>query len=191
MINFLFKCPYKKIIKLRRGTNNFVLNSFKQCKFTTVNSKDNDNDQPNNYNILTNEKEFEKYLLNFPSAKVFIKSLSLSNPVNMKLFNFIQTSEFLKGNFYILNGMFIEAENIFKDLKIFLRNSGLISHKLYSVVLKRLAISQLRQNKISEGLLELENVYEFSKTQSYKERLNSKLDLLKAYIHYDPGKVHY
>jgi len=112
---------------------------------------------------------------------------------NLSLIDLIQTKEYLKINFHLSQKEWRKAEIILEKVKYYFRKYDLASYN-YCVILRRLGICKLKQNKISEGLLELENIYEYSKSREIFEhtfRYNASIDLLKTYIQYDSSKAAY
>lgn len=128
----------------------------------------------------------DSYLQNFKSIYNFKWH-------NIDLIDLIQSQEFLKANYLIYTQDYGEAESIFEKIKEFIRQGDLVSRN-YCVVLRRLGICKLKQFKINEGLLEMENVYEYSKEKSvfdHKFRFNAMMELLKSYILYDSSRAGY
>jgi hypothetical protein len=152
--------------------------------------------------LSQDEKQMVEYLKQFLSLKAFIK---INKNINKKIINkseeakknqinlvdFIQCKEFLEANFNLLNNNYKKSEEIFFFIKNILRKSGYLGTYINNINLRRLGISKIMQNKIREGLLELENVYEYSKEKEYfnpKYRFDSMKELLKTYILYFPSK---
>jgi hypothetical protein len=150
---------------------------------------------------ISEEKQLFEYLENFIPLKTMLKinrnkkqiNIEEDNKINqIKLIDFIQCREFLEANFYLLKQNYKKSEEIFLKLKNILRSSGYIGTYIYNIALRRLGICKLLQNKISEGLLELENVFEFSNERdnfSSSYRFNSMVELLKSYTLYFPTKA--
>ena len=59
------------------------------------------------------------------------------------------------------------------------------------MIIRRLGLSKLNQNKIKEGLIEIENYFEFSRLDSCDKnyQFNALIDLIKTYIFHDTSKV--
>jgi hypothetical protein len=151
--------------------------------------------------ISQEEKQLLDYLENFIPLKKMLKMNKYKKKINIeednkinqiKLIDFIQCREFLEANFYLLKQNYKKSEEIFLKLKNILRSSGYIGTYIYNIALRRLGICRIMQNKISEGLLELENVFEFSNERdnfSSSYRFNSMVELLKSYTLYFPSKA--
>jgi hypothetical protein len=152
------------------------------------------NSDPNTTNnmkikISPQDKQFAIYLKKFISIKSLLKNMTYSEEKMLKLIDCIQCKEFLQGSYYLLNNRYKEAEEIFLELKKIMRSSHYMGTYLYNVILRRLGISRLLQGKVNEGLMELENVYEFSQDRelfNYNFRFNSKIELVKSYMLYSP-----
>jgi hypothetical protein len=158
------------------------LKGIKKFTFSTnINNKNESLDRIKNTQE-EGDKIFSKYLENFKSIAKYS---------NLKLLDLITTKEYLTGNYMILNNRFEEAEEIYEMIKKYLRPSYISTH-VYCVILRRLGVCKLKLKKIKEGLMELENAYEYSKNKkafNYKLRLSTRLELLNAYIKYDGLKA--
>jgi len=153
-------------------------------KFRFSTNLNNENESLDKIKSIQEEKDkiFSKYLENIKSVGKYS---------NLKLLDLISTKEYLTGNYLILNNRFEEAEEIYEKIKKYLRPSYITTH-VYCVILRRLGICKLKLKKIKEGLLELENAYEFSRNKksfNYKLRFSIRLELLNAYIKYDGLKA--
>lgn len=177
---------FHKYLRTLTKNSNFYIKTFKSIRYNNPPKKIYETKESNN-----NDKLFEDYLENFESVYRYKKLKK-----NIPLVKLIQTQEYLRGNYYLLNKRWSEAEEEFRHLKNLFR-ADFMGSLNYLVVSRRLGISLIRQKdtkKIKEGLIEFENVYELSKDDevfNYKYRLNARIDLLKAYIHNDPCKANY
>jgi len=174
---------------LKRLKKNFLknFNKISYKKFTiyspiNIGQKNKfDNNNNNNNDNNDNSIEYDETFLDISK----LDKDSLYKPSQLFLIN-----EFLEGIKYIEELDFKKAEKFFLKLKNELRESH-ISTKIYSIIIRRLGICYLQQNKIKEGLLELENTFEFSKSEenSIDDAFLALVELIKSYIIFDSKRV--
>jgi hypothetical protein len=134
-------------------------------------------------NTTFEKSNLDNYFNDFPSINSQLSELDV--------FKLITTKEFLIGNYNLMTKNYKEAEKYFNFLKETTRTDFISSYP-YMIILKRLGISKINQLKLKEGLLDLENVYEFSKNENdfdNKLRFNAMNDLLNVSLKVDPFKV--
>jgi len=140
----------------------------------------------NNMNFCTkSENELKLIEKLIPFKKMNLESLTKPS----QLFHI---KEFIQGFLDMHENKLKEAENYFQKLKENLRETHVSTYP-YSLIIRRLGIVKLQQNKIKEGLIEIENFFEFSNLESHNPeyKFNAILDLIKTYIYYDSSKVNY
>lgn len=98
--------------------------------------------------------------------------------------------EFSEGFINLHLHKYKEAEDCLKIVKDKIRKTHISSYE-YSIIIRRLALARLKQEKIKEGLIEMENFFEFSKRSLHNitYKYNALSDLLRIYIFYDSRKV--
>lgn len=153
--------------------------------------------------ISQEEKQMVEYFEQFLPLKTLLKmhkrmskkmiNKSDGSKINLiNLIEFIQCREFLEANYNLLKKNYKKSEEKFLHIKNILRNTGYLGSYINNINLRRLGISKIMQNKFSEGLLELENVFEYSKEiENFDKiyRFNSMIELLKTYILFFPSKA--
>jgi hypothetical protein len=130
------------------------------------------------------DRDFQSYLHQFQS----INNMQINNVLDL-----IHSKEYLLGNYFLYKKNYEAACQIFNEMKVHLRGQYIASH-LYCIVLRRLGISKLKLNSHKEGLLEFDNIYEYSKNKiRFDESLhsNSVIELLKTYLLYNSKKGGY
>lgn len=132
-------------------------------------------------------KKIENNIINSDEL-ISIKNINLAALKRPEQLFFIR--EFIEGFIKMNSNKNKEAEVHFENLKEILRKTHIASYP-YSLIIRRLGIVKLQQNKIKEGLLEMENFFEFSKIETHNPeyQFNALLDLLKSYIYYNSSKV--
>jgi hypothetical protein len=130
------------------------------------------------------EKEFQEYVENFLPFE------SLMRRREIELRDLIICQEYLIFLHLVLKKKYDKASKIIEEMKVMLRGRFIGSY-IYNFILRRSGLCNIFENKIIEGILDLENVYEFSKNRDVfnsKYRFNAKIELLKTYMKYDPLK---
>ncbi len=114
---------------------------------------------------------------NFTSINKFDKS-SLNKTSQLFLIR-----EFIEGFISMNKDNLKEAEKYFQNLKNDLRRTHIASHP-YSLIIRRLGLIKLQQNNIKEGIIEIENFYQYSylEDRDIDYQYNAILDLLKIYL---------
>jgi hypothetical protein len=128
------------------------------------------------------EKEFQEYVENFAPLE------SIIHKNEIKLREFIICQEYLYFLHLVFKNNYVNAGKVIEGMRVMLRE-GFIGSYIYTLILRRAGLCKIWQGKIIEGILDLENVYEFSKNRDffdYKYRFNAKIELLKTYMNYDP-----
>jgi hypothetical protein len=137
--------------------------------------------------LTDNDQDFYNYVSKFPE----FNQLITANDQHISIKDFVYTKEAITINYLIMNNNFSNAENELKKIKSEFRSKT--KHpELYCFILRRLGIVRIKSNKIKEGLLDLENVYELCKNLNEVDinmKFNSILDLILAYLKYENKKV--
>jgi hypothetical protein len=155
------------------------MNIFKKCKL-------NFRFKPiyRNYHDSLIDPNFKLYLTRFYSMK--------DKRINTTL-DLIHSKEYILGNYFLYINKYQEASEVFEDMKSHLRSDYIASH-IYCVILRRLGLSRLRISDFKEGLLEFDNIFEYSKQNNELEKdlqMSTTIELMKIYLLYNSKKANY